>query len=606
MRTVEEAIQLAVARLQKDQKPDGHWCYPLEADATITAEYIIFKRLINQHSFEQEKKLLGDMLSKRNLDGSWSLYDGGPGDLSCTIKAYIAFVLHGEQLDKTAAWVRLNGGAERSNVFTRILLYWLFSVPKRAIPYMPVELVLAPSWFPFHIHKVAYWSRCVMIPLMVLYSTSFRKTVFTEQGTLISTILKRELFNANPFSRKTKYDYIEPGLQLRKHLLLGLERITSKLSCLIPKSLQKRALRKAYHWLLVHANGTDGVGAIFPAMVATYFSFLAFDDKAGAKAQLKAIDDLVYDGPEGCFVQPCVSPVWDTGLASWALIHAGVKPSTATRAWLENHRCQPVIADWKHSAKHTDDGAAWAFQYKNDFYPDVDDTALVAALLGDESSANFLQSVQSSNGGWGAFDRNNDSMWLNDIPFADHGALLDPPTVDVTARCVWYLRRIGEPCDEAIDFILDNQDPNGGWWGRWGTNYLWGTWSVSKALSGISLTLGKLKAISFLLKVQYSDGSFGECNRSYYKEQYVSGQPNAFHTALGLMSLLNLGVNVDNQAVKKAAIWLINSQQDDGGWKTEGHNAPGFPKVFHLKYWGYSRYFPLWALALYHNHKRTY
>jgi squalene-hopene/tetraprenyl-beta-curcumene cyclase len=379
----------------------------------------------------------------------------------------------------------------------------------------------------------------------------------------------------------------------------------------------------AEQWMLERLNGEDGLGGIFPAMVNALEVMVILgytaDDPRRVTAK-RALQKLLVIGPSSAYCQPCVSPVWDTGLASLAMQEAGCSTSlaAATRAldWLQTEQLLDEAGDWRVKRPSLA-GGGWAFQFANSYYPDLDDTAVVAWSMHQAgNSSDYAESVrraldwlvgmQSSNGGFAAFDADNTSHYLNKIPFADHGALLDPPTVDVTARVVTVFSRIGRPQDKpalnrALVYLRDQQEPDGSWFGRWGTNYIYGTWSVLTALAQAGVGAedpAVRRAVEWLIGRQNRDGGWGESNDSYAKNmrsaQIFASTP--YQTAWALLALLASG-EVGSEAVRRGVSHLLRTQQSDGLWSDQSFTAPGFPRVFYLKYHGYSAYFPLWALA---------
>ncbi|MGH8296945.1 MAG: squalene--hopene cyclase, partial [Steroidobacteraceae bacterium] len=501
------------------------------------------------------------------------------------------------------------GGAARANVFTRIMLAQFRQIPWRGIPFIPVELMLAPRWMFIHIYKVSYWSRTVMVPLFIL--VSLRRQARNPRG-----IDVRELFVTAP-DRERHWFKVRSALN---RFFLALERTARHLEPLIPWGMRRAAIRRAEHWMIARLNGEGGLGAIFPAMVNAYEALDALGygpEHPLRKTAKRALELLLVERGEMTYCQPCVSPVWDTGLAALALEEAGGANDEIRRAlgWLAARQLLDQPADWQEYRPRLA-GGGWAFQYRNDYYPDLDDTGVVAwAMYRTDATgyapviqraAAWLAGMQSRNGGFASFDADNTSHYLNEIPFADHGALLDPPTADVTGRCVALFSLLGESYrparDRAIAFLSRAQQANGSWWGRWGTNYIYGTWSVLAAfeLAGIPAADERVRrAVAWLESVQHDDGGFGETNDSYEDAKLAGrGAATPEQTAWALLALMAAG-EVNSGAVSRGIAWLLAAQGGDGLWHTDRFNAPGFPRVFYLRYHGYSAYFPLWALARY-------
>jgi squalene-hopene/tetraprenyl-beta-curcumene cyclase len=615
-----DAITRARDALLADQNPDGHWCYELEADCTIPADYVLFLRYLGQREPELEAKIGRYLRDRQAEHGGWPLYPGGDLDMSCTVKAYYALKLIGDDPDapnmkKAREAVLARGGAARANVFTRIALAVFGQLPWRAVPFVPPEIMLLPRWFFFHLDKVSYWSRTVMVPLFVIYA--FKARAANPGG-----IGVRELFTKNP---EVERDYF-PVRSLMNRLILWVERTVRPLEVLIPPWFRRRALHKAEAWLVPRCN-EGGLGAISPAMINAYMAFdlLGHSHDEPLMVRIRqAIVDLLVVGEDSAYCQPCVSPVWDTGLAALALLEVGAEKDRAQvgRAleWLLPLQLLDDPGDWQVNHPRLP-GGGWAFQYENAFYPDLDDTAVVALamhLSADRENyaksiaraTDWLRGMQSSNGGFAAFDADNTHYMLNEIPFADHGALLDPPTADVSARCVALMGQLERAEDReclrrVLAFLRAEQEPDGSWFGRWGTNYIYGTWSVLWALEYVSDNEPRdmvEPAVRWLQSVQHPDGGWGETNDSYLDpgRSCADDCSTAFQTAWALLGLMAAG-EAGSEAVRRGVEYLVENQGDDGRWSDELFTAPGFPRVFYLKYHGYSQYFPLWALARYRN-----
>jgi squalene-hopene/tetraprenyl-beta-curcumene cyclase len=617
---LEAAIGGAQAHLLSLQHPDGHWCFELEADCTIPAEYILMMHYMDELDREVEQKLAVYLRRHQNQDGGWPLYSGGTADISCTIKTYFALKLAGDHpdaphMERARRLILTRGGAARANVFTRITLALFGQIPWRGVPFIPVEIMLLPRWFPFHLTKVSYWTRTVMVPLLILCSLKPRAR--NRQGIEI-----RELFTTPPEHERHFFPVRSP----LNRIFNWTDAIARRLEPLIPKPLRRRAVRKAEYWFRQRLNGTDGLGGIFPAMVNAYEAMdcLGYAPDHPDRIQAKqALERLLVLGPDSGYCQPCVSPVWDTALAALALQEAGDAEAVAAArrglAWLGPRQLHGEPGDWRERAP-TLTGGGWPFQYRNDYYPDVDDTAVVGWAMDVSRAAEHRQAIaaaahwvagmQSSDGGFAAFDIDNTYYYLNEIPFADHGALLDPPTADVTARAVTLFGcLVGESPDyrpalaRALIYLRGQQEPEGPWFGRWGTNYIYGTWSVLAAFEAAGIgseDAAVRRAVRWLEAAQQEDGGWGESNDSYfYPELKGGGIPStAFQTAWALLALLAAG-EVDSPAVERGIAFLLRTRGADGSWSDEAFTAPGFPRVFHLKYHGYSRFFPLWALARY-------
>ena len=620
---LDRCIAAARDALTARQSAAGYWLFELEADCTIPAEYIMMMHFLDEIDASLEAKLAAYLRAHQADHGGWPLYRDGDCNLSCTVKAYYALKLAGDDsqaphMVRARAAIIERGGAARSNVFTRIALALFGQLPWRGVPYIPVEIMLFPRWFFLHLDKVSYWSRTVMVPLFILCSRKPRAR--NPRGVHV-----RELFTTPPEVEK---DYFHDSLQqggFLGRIFLAVDRLGRLIDPLIPASVRARATRRAELWMLERLNGEDGLGAIFPAMVNALevMAILGYaaDDPRRITAK-RALQKLLVVGPSSAYCQPCVSPVWDTALASLALQEVGCETSLAasTRAldWLQTEQLLDEPGDWRANRTGLA-GGGWAFQFANDHYPDLDDTAVVAwGMHQARNAADYAESVrraldwlvgmQSKNGGFAAFDADNTSYYLNKIPFADHGALLDPPTSDVTARVVTVLARIGRPQDQpalrrALDYLRANQEPDGSWFGRWGTNYLYGTWSVLTAFAQAGVgpqDEAVRRAVDWLSSRQNLDGGWGESNDSYAGGAGAAGTSAStpHQTGWALLALLASGQG-GSEVVRRGVNHLMSTQQPDGLWSDSSFTAPGFPRVFYLKYHGYSGYFPLWALAAY-------
>jgi len=625
--TLDRAIAGARDALIHAQAADGHWLYELEADCTIPSEYILMMHYLDEIDASLEAKLATYLREHQADHGGWPLYYGGELDISCTVKAYFALKLAGDSPDaphmqRARAAILERGGAARSNVFTRIALALFGEVPWRAVPYIPVEIMLLPRWFPFHLDRVSYWSRTVMVPLFILCT-------YKPRAKNPRKVHIRELFATPPESERHYFQLPADGHRGLARAFFLLDRCARLLiDPLIPKAMRKAATRRAESWFIERLNGEDGLGAIFPAMVNALEAMVLLgypSDHPHRVIAKQALEKLLVVHGERAYCQPCVSPVWDSALAALAMQEVGdaTAHAAANRAldWLKDRQLLNEPGDWQ--VRRPDlPGGGWPFQFGNAHYPDLDDTAAIAWAMhrankperyGEslQRALDWLVGMQSSNGGFAAFDVDNTHYNLNYIPFADHGALLDPPTSDVTARTVAVMALAKRPQDKealarAIDFLRKEQEADGSWFGRWGTNYIYGTWSVLMAFALADIgpdDESVRRAVSWLTSCQNADGGWGESNDSYLPQQQrpIQKAPsNAYQTAWAVLALLSAG-QVSSTAVSRGIEYLLRTQQEDGLWSDPTFTAPGFPRVFYLKYHGYCAYFPLWALAAYRN-----
>ena len=624
---VDAAVERARDGLLAQRRDDGHWSFELEADATIPAEYILLRHFLGEPDDLALEAAIGRYLRRiQGTHGGWPLYHEGALDLSATVKAYFALRMIGDAPDaphmaRARAEILKRGGAGATNVFTRIQLalydprYW------RLVPELPVELMLAPGWFPVHIAKMSYWARTVVVPLIVLMDR--RPRARNPRGVTIDELFVPGRPRLQRAARP-KWRYLAGFAALDVVLRRGRR--------LWPKRLHAKATDAAIAFVRERANGLDGLGAIYPAMANSVMMFDALglrDDPAYALAR-ESVERLLVRRQDGeVYCQPCVSPVWDTALAAHAMLEAGGDAAEAAAAdaldWLVPRQILDTKGDWADRRPDVPPGG-WAFQYANDHYPDTDDTAVVVMAMdrakgacGDRyddaiaRGAEWTAGLQSDDGGWGAFDADNIAAYLNDIPFADHGALIDPPTADVSARVVSMLAQLGEPADgprmkAALDWLAKDQHAEGSWWGRWGVNHIYGTWSVLCALNAAGVSPADAmvrRAVRWLIAIQNADGGWGESADSYALDRkgHEPALSVASQTAWALLGLMAAG-EVDHPAVARGVAWLQRRQEADGLWGQEHYTGGGFPRVFYLRYHGYPKYFPLWALARYRNLKR--
>jgi squalene-hopene/tetraprenyl-beta-curcumene cyclase len=616
---LDRAVARATDWLLSRQHDDGHWVFELEADATIPAEYILLQHYLDTIDAGLEQDIARYLRSIQGAHGGWPLFHGGNLDLSASVKAYFALKAAGDSIDaphmvKAREAILAHGGAGRSNVFTRILLALWGEVPWHAVPVMPVEMMLLPRWFPFHIDKISYWSRTVVIPFLVLMAK--RPQAKNPRGITIA-----ELFVEPP---ETVQDWIKPSTpSLTGTAFVLVDWLVRAAEPHFPKKRRQRAIDKAVAFVTERLNGEDGLGGIFPAMVNSLLMYASLGyplDHPHCRTAARAVNKMLVRGHECSYCQPCLSPVWDTVLAGHALMDVGEETAPALERafdWLAEKQVLDVVGDWAGKRPGLRPGG-WAFQYENPHYPDVDDTAAAGLALDRfdaeryrgalDRTAEWILGMQSKDGGWGAFDADNTHFYLNHIPFADHGALLDPPTADVSARCLGFLAQVGYSADHpavasALAYLRDQQEPDGSWFGRWGTNYIYGTWSVLAALNaaGVSPQAPEVRrAVEWLLARQREDGGWGEGGESYGPEatRGTASYSTVSQTAWAVLALMAAG-EAAHPAVKRGIDYLIASQKRDGSWDESWYTAVGFPRVFYLRYHGYRAYFPLWALARY-------
>jgi squalene-hopene/tetraprenyl-beta-curcumene cyclase len=620
---VEGAIRAATDAILAQQRPDGHWVYELEADATIPAEYVLLVHyLAEAPNLELERKIGVYLRRIQGAHGGWPLYHDGAFDISATVKAYFALKMIGDDINaphmaRAREALHARGGAIKANVFSRILLALYGETSWNNVPTVPVELILLPRWFPVHLSKMSYWARTVIVPLLVL--AALKPVARNPRGVHVP-----ELFVPGVPAASPRAPHQSAGWSA---FFAALDKILKIVPW--PKGLRARAIEKCRAWTTERLNGEDGLGAIYPAMANSVMMYdvLGFPpDHPHRAIARKSVEKLLIVKELEAYCQPCVSPVWDTALVAHALLETNDAKAEAAVArgleWLRPLQVLDVAGDWAEEKPDVRPGG-WAFQYRNDHYPDLDDTAVVVMAMDRAKErdsykhaiargAEWVEGLQSRGGGWGAFDADNSYYYLNNIPFADHGALLDPPTEDVSGRCVGMLAQLGAGKDHprlkaGIEYLVCTQRQDGSWWGRWGVNYIYGTWSALAGLNGAGLGPDHAtmkRGADWLVAIQNSDGGWGE-NCDSYRLDYKGYEPapsTASQTAWALLGLM-AGGQVDHPAVARGVNYLKATQDADGLWSQAHYTGGGFPRVFYLNYHGYPKFFPLWALARYRNLK---
>jgi squalene-hopene/tetraprenyl-beta-curcumene cyclase len=634
---LEASIDSATQGLLGYRRADGHWVFELEADCTIPAEYVLLAHYLGEPADTVlEAKIANYLRRVQGAHGGWPLVHDGEFDMSASVKAYFALKMIGDPIDaphmaRAREAIHARGGAVKSNVFTRFMLALFGVTTWRSVPVLPVEIMLLPMWSPFHLNKISYWARTTLVPLLVL--AALKPRAKNPKGVGID-----ELFLEDPRSigMTAKAPHQSWGWF---YLFRSLDSVLRVIEPLFPKRLRARAIAAAVAFIEERLNGEDGLGAIFPPMANAVMMYEALGKGADYPPRAitrRGLARLLVIGEDEAYCQPCVSPVWDTALACHAMLEAGseaaLAPARQGLDWLVPKQVLDVKGDWAVKSPQTRPGG-WAFQYNNAHYPDLDDTAVVVMAMDRarrevpnpaydaaiDRGREWIEGMQSKDGGWAAFDVNNLEYYLNNIPFSDHGALLDPPTEDVTARCISMLAQLGETADTSpavtagIAYLRKTQLAEGSWYGRWGLNYIYGTWSVLCALNAAGVGHRDpmvRKAADWLLSVQNADGGWGEDAASYrldYKEfdkGFDGGPTTASQTAWALLGLMAAG-EVENPAVARGVEYLMATQTEKGLWDEQRYTATGFPRVFYLRYHGYSKFFPLWALARFRNLRKT-
>jgi squalene-hopene/tetraprenyl-beta-curcumene cyclase len=636
---VEAAISRSADYILSRQHPDGYWSGELEADSMLEADYIFLHTLLESGNPGRLKRAFTEMMRFQEDDGSWSLHPGGPGNISLSVKCYFSAKLMGLSADeprmaKCREWVLAHGGVVECNTFTKMYLCALGQYDYDAVPAIPPEIVLFPNWFYFNIYEISAWSRSILVPLAIIYAKKPFKKIPQEQGI-------DELFVGGRENAVMRLRMNRKKLLSWRNIFLIFDRMTHWAEAVHIRPLRKVALRRAEKWMLDRLEMSDGLGAIYPAMMNAIIALRCLGYSEDDPQVIRARDEFEKLGieeppsddlPEPTFrMQPCMSPVWDTAQAVYALGEAGV-PRTDPRMikaadWMLSKEVRHK-GDWAVKVPKTDPGG-WYFEFNNEFYPDTDDTAQVLLALNKvdnpreryqhqvaQRAIDWEFAMQCRNGGWGSFDKDNTKMIFQYIPFADHNAMLDPPTVDITGRMLEMLSGYGytrgdKRIEKAIKFILDEQEPDGSWFGRWGVNYIYGTFLVLRGLDAIGFEHNEpqvQQAAEWIRMVQNPDGGWGETCGSYDDPNTRGEGPSTpSQTAWAMLGLLAAGDD-RSDSVAKGVKWLLERQNEDGSWDEsmgEGEKresiitGTGFPKVFYLAYTMYRHYFPLMALTTY-------
>ncbi|BCA55922.1 Squalene--hopene cyclase [Nitrospira sp. KM1] len=636
-----DAIDDAVRRsqawfLSRQHQSDGYWVAELEADTTLTSEYLMLRRFLDRVDPERERKAVRYLRATQQPDGGWPIFYGGPSEISASVKAYFALKLSGVSAEEPFMIrgrdrILEMGGVVQANVFTKIALALFDQYDWQGIPSMPPEIMLLPKRFYFSIYAISYWSRAVLIPLLIVFANQPVCHVPKEQGIDELYLSPRAGLRYRQFPPFNK----DQGWFTPHNVFVVLDAVLKLYDRMPLNWVREKSLHRAATWMLEHMKGTGGLGAIYPAMANSIVALRCLgyqvDDPLVQKA-LREIEDLeIYDSVaigdqrvDALHLQPCHSPIWDTSLLINALIEAGMAPDhpALQRAGMYlMSRQTKTLGDWRFSSPQAEPGG-WYFQHENELYPDVDDSAVVLMALAKirlpqaealqdsiERGQRWVVAMQGSDGGWGAYDKDNNRIVFNYIPFADHHALLDPSTSDLTGRCLEMLAAIGydrshPAVASALKFLKREQELDGSWYGRWGVNYIYGTWSVLAGLRAIGEDLSQpyiRRAVEWLESKQNPDGGWGECCQSYGECEWSGkGDSTPSQTAWAVMGLMSAGVT-DSFSVARGIQYLLRQQMKDGSWEEIRHTGTGFPRVFYLRYHWYCQYFPLWALAMYRN-----
>jgi squalene-hopene/tetraprenyl-beta-curcumene cyclase len=671
---IARSLRLARNWLLDRQQEDGHWIGELEGDSILESEYILLLTYLGRGHCDIARACGNSIRDQQMSTGGWALYPGGPLEISASVKAYWALKILGddpqaEHMLRAKEAIRSAGGAERVNSFTRYYFALLGIISYRQCPAVPPEIVLIPTWAPFNIYEMSAWSRTILVPLSLLWAFQPQRSLPEEQrfdelflkSAVELPVVMPPCETLDSLTHKTWIDW--------SSAFRGLDRVWKGLERLRLLPLRRRAIAKAARWMVERFEGSDGLGAIFPPIIWSVVALKCLgyaEDSVEVQAALKELEKLTIREGDRAWLEPCRSPVWDTAISLIALRDAGVpsdaEPIEQGVAWLLEKEIRRK-GDW--TARHPGiEPAGWAFEFNNEFYPDIDDTimvlmALARALPGDEQlnwetafrvdsrsgrvapphletaimsgrtsdaaqaledleaarpvvdamrrGMNWVLAMQSRGGGWGAFDSDNTRELLTRVPFADHNAMIDPPTADITARTLEMFGRCGAsatlpPLAEALDFVWKTQESDGSWYGRWGVNYIYGTWQVLAGLQAIGVPASDSRmqrAASWLKSKQQKNGGWGETARSYDDPSLKgTGIPTASQTAWAVLGLMAAG-EAGSLAAQRGIRFLIESQTAGGSWDETEFTGTGFPKVFYLRYHLYRHYFPLMALGRY-------
>lgn len=620
---MQSAISAAQNYLFSTMHPDGYWCGELEADTTLEAEYIIIHTLLGTGVPRLFEKACKWILDHQNEDGGWPIYAGGPSEISASVLTYFALKLSNRKADapemvKARECITRLGGPTKCNTYTKIYLCLFGQYEWWAVPAIPPEIVLFPKWFWFNIYEISSWSRGIFVPLSIVYAKKPFKKISREQSI-------QELFPGGDMSNVNLHLAWDNRLISWRNFFLAVNKMVHIFERVHVRPLRNIAIRQAEKWMLERFEMSDGLGAIYPAVLNSIIALRCLGYSLDDPQVIRALDEFEALGIEerDTFrMQPCKSPVWDTVYAMFALGESGVARNdprmVACADWVLKKQVTRK-GDWAVKVKNAVP-AGWYFEFNNEFYPDVDDTGMVALALSHVDHSNeryqndsvkraidWIFAMQCKSGGWAAFDKDNTRYVFNYIPFADHNAMLDPPTADITGRMLEMLAAYGYSAKDprvrrAVDFLIKAQESDGSWFGRWGANYVYGTMLCLRGLEAIGIDHNEpfiQQAAEWLRSVQNADGGWGESMASYDNPALRGvGESTASQTAWAIMGLLAAG-DTRSDSVARGVAYLLRTQKENGTWEDRYYTGTGFPKVFYLKYHMYADYFPLIALAAY-------
>ena len=624
---ISHAIGKAQENLLRQQHADGHWCGELIVDSTLCSDFVLFMHWVGEVDSRIEERCVQHILKRQLPDGGWNIYYGGPSEINACVKAYFALKLAGISPDipfmhEARSNILRLGGIPKMNTFSKLYLALMGQFPWQYLPTIPVEMVLLPKWAPFHIYKMSSWSRAMLMPLAVINHVKPTRILPGE----------KQLHELYPLGTEHQ-DFRLPRSErfwTWRNFFLRLDEVLKFVHPLNIRPMRRPALAEAERWMLERiGEGSDGLATVFPAMLNCMIALRCLgyskEDPVYAKAE-KDFAGLFIDDPKDFRIQPCLSPVWDTAINAIALAESGIAPEhpalQKAAEWLINKEVQ-IRGDWAVNNPYPE-ASGWAFEYNNVYYPDTDDTAMVLMalrLVAPKQREEFARlfkralgwqlSFQCRDGGWAAFDKDVTTPWLEDMPFADHNAILDPTCSDLTARTLEMLGYIGFDREascvkRAIQYLVDTQEDDGSWYGRWGVNYIYGTWQVLRGLRAIGYDMTQdwiLRGRDWLESCQNPDGGWGETCATYENPAVKGiGGSTASQTSWAVMGICACG-DLNRSSIDRGLRFLLSAQNNDGSWTEPEITGTGFPGVFYLKYDSYRQNFPLLALATYANYR---
>ena len=621
---LDTAIKRSQSFLFSEQRPEGYWVGELMVDATLVADKIAYHHWNGKVDPGWQRKAVNHIFSMQLLDGGWNIYYGGPAEVNATVKCYLALKLAGVPVTDPrmlrAREVALNlGGVPRMNTFSKLYLALLGLFPWDYVPTIPCEVILIGEWFYVNFNEMSSWSRSMLVPLAIINHFKPTRTLQINLNELYPEgIHQRDLALAPDPERITW-----------RNFFLWLDRLHKFAEWFAENNIhpfRKRALKKAEQWMLERFEGTDGLAAIFPAMLNSLIALKALgypDNHPQVVRAEKKLRELEHETKDSVRIEPCFSPVWDTAIVAICLHESGVSSDDPVlkRAteWLMAKEIR-FRGDWQYKNPAKVEPSGWVFEFENKWNPDVDDTAMVLLALRKVPTDNprkrdecfqrglkWMMTFQCRDGGWAAFDKDCTKGVLEKVPFADHNAMLDPECADITARILELLGYEGysvqhPQVQKALRYVQERQEEDGSWYGRWGVNYIYGTWQVLRGLRALHLDMTQpwlIKARDWLESVQHEDGGWGErCNT--YDDPVFKGQgpSTASQTAWAIMGLCAFD-DPSRPSIQRGIQYLIEKQNPDGSWTEHETTGTGFPKVFYLKYDMYRNSWPLLALASY-------